>query len=211
MSIAVIDYGSGNLRSVQKALEKLGFQAVITDDPKTIDNSTGMILPGVGAFDPAIKELKKKKLFDAAVSGIGKKKPFLGLCLGMQLLFEKSEEGSENGFGLIKGEVKKFDFTGHRLPVTGHLLKVPHMGWNDIKISKPSPIMRGIEDGSKVYFVHSYYCQPKEKSDIVTTTQYGVEFASSVSRDNIFAFQLHPEKSGDIGLKILKNFGEMCK
>jgi len=211
MPIAIIDYGAGNLRSVEKALEKLGFQAVITSDIKEIDGAEGMVLPGVGAFDPAIKELRKKELTDAIVSGIKKNKPFLGLCLGMQLLFDKSEEGREKGLGLIKGAVKKFSFPGPYSLVPSPLLKIPHMGWNNIRIKKSSPLFEGIRGSAKMYFVHSYYCVPDDRSDILTTTDYGVKFASSVSRGNIFALQFHPEKSGDTGLKILKNFGELCK
>ena len=206
MSIAIIDYGAGNLRSVQKALEKLGFRSTITKDKTIIEASSAIILPGVGAFDPAIKELKGSGLIDLLKSQITKGKPFLGLCLGMQILFEESEEGKEKGLGLIKGKVKKFNLKKE----AG--LKVPHMGWNNISIKKTdSPIMRNIRDNSKVYFVHSYYCETKDLDDILTTTDYAGDFVSSVSRKNIFALQFHPEKSGDIGLEILKNFGELSK
>lgn len=206
MSIAIIDYGAGNLRSVQKALEKLGFRSIITKDKDLIEASSAIILPGVGAFDPAIKELKGSGLIDLLKSQITKGKPFLGLCLGMQILFEESEEGKEKGLGLIKGRVKKFNLKKE----AG--LKVPHMGWNNISIKNTaSPIMRNIRDNSKVYFVHSYYCETNDAGDILTTTDYGGDFVSSVGRKNIFALQFHPEKSGDIGLEILKNFGELSK
>ncbi|MCX5749324.1 MAG: imidazole glycerol phosphate synthase subunit HisH [Candidatus Saganbacteria bacterium] len=204
MSIAIIDYGAGNLRSVQKALEKLGCDSSITDDIKTIDSAKGIILPGVGAFDPAMNELKKKSLLGAIISNIAKKKPFLGLCLGMQLLFDESEEGKESGLGVIKGKVRRFNFTSRGL-------KIPHMGWNEIDISKPSPIFKGLDSKLKMYFVHSYYCVPSDEKDILARTDYGTPFVSAVSKDNTFALQFHPEKSGDAGLKILKNFGEMCK
>jgi len=202
MSIAIIDYGAGNLRSVQKALEKLGLSAVISDDKTVIESSKAIILPGVGAFDSAISELMVKELDQLIISQITSGKPFLGLCLGMQLLLDCSEEGTEKGFGTIKGKVNKF---------VSKELKIPHMGWNNIKIQKASPIMKGIPDGSMVYFVHSYYCAPDESSTVLTTTDYGTEFTSSVSRDNLFGLQFHPEKSGDIGLQILKNFGELSK
>jgi len=206
MPIAIIDYGAGNLRSVQKALEKLGFRSTITKDKDLIEASSAIILPGVGAFDPAIKELKGSGLIDLLKSQITKGKPFLGLCLGMQILFEESEEGKEKGLGLIKGKVKKFSLKKE----SG--LKVPHMGWNNISIKKTdSPIMRNIRDNSKVYFVHSYYCETNDAGDILTTTDYGGDFVSSVGRKNIFALQFHPEKSGDIGLEILKDFGELSK
>ncbi len=206
MSIAIIDYGAGNLRSVQKALEKLGFSSTVTKDKGAIEASGAIILPGVGAFDPAIKELKGSGLIDLLKSQITKGKPFLGLCLGMQILFEESEEGKEKGLGLIKGKVKKFNFKKEQG------LKVPHMGWNNLSIKKgDSPIMRNIRDNSKVYFVHSYYCETKEPGDILTSTDYGGDFVSSVGSKNIFALQFHPEKSGDIGLEILKNFGELSK
>ena len=203
MPIAIIDYGSGNLRSVQKALEKLGFAAEISSDSDFISRSCAVILPGVGAFDPAIQELKSKDLIETIKNEIKTGKPFLGLCLGMQLLFDDSEEGKEKGLGILKGRVKRFESVER--------LKVPHMGWNNIKIKKSSPILKGIPDNSQVYFVHSYYCVPKNGADFLTVTDYGIEFASSIERDNIFALQFHPEKSGDVGLQILKNFGELSK
>lgn len=220
MPIAIIDYGAGNLRSVEKALTRLGFDSAVTSDINIIKNSSGIILPGVGAFDPAIYELKEKNLFSLIIEEIKKGKLFLGLCLGMQLLFEKSEEGSEKGFGLIKGNVARFTnykvqsikYKGEReILQNSYNLKIPQMGWNNIKIIKTSPILKDIPDNSMMYFVHSYYCDPTDKEIISTTTDYGVTFASSVSKDNIFALQFHPEKSGDVGLKILRNFGEMCE
>ncbi len=206
MPIAIIDYGAGNIRSVQKALEKLGFSSFVTKDKSQISSSHGIIFPGVGAFDSALKELKNLGIDLLLRSQIKEGKPFLGLCLGMQLLFDESEEGSEKGLGLIKGRVKKFSFSKDKG------LKVPHMGWNNISIEQPlSPIMKNIPQNAKVYFVHSYYCEPQDPADILTKTDYGLEFASSVGRDNLFALQFHPEKSGEIGLEILKNFGGLCK
>ncbi len=206
MPIAIIDYGAGNLRSVQKALEKLGFSSFVTKDKGEISSSHGIIFPGVGAFDSALKQIRSLGIDSLLKAQIEEGKPFLGLCLGMQLLFDESEEGVEKGLGLIKGRVKKFSFDGTRS------LKVPHMGWNNISIEQNfSPIMKNIPQNAKVYFVHSYYCEPKDSADILTKTDYGAPFASSVSRNNLFALQFHPEKSGEIGLEILRNFGGLCR
>ena len=206
MPIAIIDYGAGNLRSVQKALEKLGFSSFITKDRADIISSHGIILPGVGAFDSALKELRLLGIDSLLKLQIEKGKPFLGLCLGMQILFEESEEGREKGLGLIKGKVKKFSFAKDAA------LKVPHIGWNNLLIKQSScPIMKNIPQNVKVYFVHSYYCEPQNATDILTETDYGIKFASSVSQNNLFAMQFHPEKSGEIGLEILRNFGGLCK
>ncbi len=235
MPIAIIDYGAGNLRSVQKALEKLGFDAVITDNAEIISKASGTILPGVGAFDSAIEELEAKKLIPVIKAAISSGKPFLGLCLGMQLLFESSEEGSKAGLGILKGKVRKFEswkvgkMNGAESSASGKqpdtnlnfpaikpsnpqtALKIPHMGWNNISIKKSSPLLKDVKDGTKVYFVHSYYCDPADSSDILTSTGYGADFVSSVEKGNIFGLQFHPEKSAESGLKILKNFGGMCK
>jgi glutamine amidotransferase len=206
MSIAIIDYGAGNLRSVQKALEKLGFSSFITKDKAAVISAHGIILPGVGAFDSALKELRLLGIDSLLKLQIEEGKPFLGLCLGMQILFEESEEGREKGLGLIKGKVKKFAFAKEAA------LKVPHMGWNNLVVKQPScPIMKNIPQNVKTYFVHSYYCEPQNTADILTETDYGIKFASSVSQNNLFAMQFHPEKSGEIGLEMLKNFGGLCK
>jgi len=206
MPIAIIDYGAGNLRSVQKALEKLGFSAFVTKDKNEIVSSGGVILPGVGAFDSALKMLRASGLAAMLASEINQGKPFLGLCLGMQILFDQSEEGLEPGLGIIKGTVKRFPYS------PGTSLKVPHMGWNTLKIKKPdSPIMKNVPQNSKVYFVHSYYCEPQSPEMTLTETDHGISFASSVYRDNLFALQFHPEKSGEIGLEMLKNFGGLCR
>lgn len=206
MPIAIIDYGAGNLRSVQKALEKLGFSAFVTKDKNEIGSSGGVILPGVGAFDSALKMLRASGLAAMLASEINQGKPFLGLCLGMQILFDQSEEGLEPGLGIIKGTVKRFPYS------PGTSLKVPHMGWNTLKVKKPdSPIMKNVPQNSKVYFVHSYYCEPQSPEMTLTETDHGISFASSVYRDNLFALQFHPEKSGEIGLEMLKNFGGLCR
>jgi len=205
MYIAIIDYGAGNLRSVQKALQILGYQAVLTKDKTEILSAKGVILPGVGSFDAAIAELRKTSLENTIEEIIALNRPFLGICLGYQLLFESSDEGKQKGIAILQGKVKKFNFKG--LPYEN--LAVPHMGWNRLLIKHPSPLFSGITSGSMVYFAHSFYPEPKDESVVSTTTDYGVEFASSVSRGNIFGLQFHPEKSGEVGLKILKNFARM--
>ncbi len=206
MYIAIVDYGAGNLRSVQKALQVLGFDAVLTKDKSEIRRANGVILPGVGAFDSAITELRKDKLESIIEEVIGVGKPFMGICLGYQMLFEESEEGKLKGLSLLQGKVKKFNFSN----IPSSSLSIPHMGWNRLVIKHPSPVFIGIESGSMVYFAHSFYPDPKDNMIVSTTTDYGIEFASSVSKGNVFGIQFHPEKSGEIGLKILKNFGEIC-
>jgi imidazole glycerol-phosphate synthase subunit HisH len=205
LKIAVIDYGMGNLRSVQKALEVVGASAKVTSNPREISKCGKIVFPGVGAFGEAMKELKRSKLSDAIKEAIDDGKPFLGLCLGQQLLFEKSEEApGVKGLCILAGESKRFKFKGQEL-------KVPHMGWNNIKVSKrqsvkASKIFKGVADDAYMYFVHSYYAVPKDKSVILTTTDYGFDFVSGICKDNVYAFQFHPEKSQEVGLKILKNF-----
>jgi imidazole glycerol-phosphate synthase subunit HisH len=201
--IVVVDYFLGNLRSVEKGLEKLGFEVEVTSDAKKIAKADGLVLPGVGHFDAAITNLRKQKLDKVVIDYIASGRPFLGICLGYQLLFTESEEGNVKGLGIFKGKVRKFELPD---------LKVPHMGWNNIKIRNPkSEILKGVKDGACLYFVHSYYTEPEDKSIIATTTTYGIDFASSISKDNVFAIQCHPEKSGEVGLKILKNFGDNCR
>lgn len=195
--IAIIDYGMGNLRSVTNALEKLGADAVVTRDKKVIEASAAIILPGVGAFGKCIENLEKLELLGFLKETVENGKRYLGICLGMQVLFESSEEAPGiAGMGVLKGTVPRF---------TGQI-KIPHMGWNNINIVKKTEILHGIENGEHFYFVHSYYCSPEDKGVIATTTPYGGEFVSSVQRDNIFACQFHPEKSQQVGLKLLQNF-----
>jgi glutamine amidotransferase len=195
--IAVIDYGMGNLRSVTNALEKLGADAVVTRDKKVIRASRAIILPGVGAFGKCIENLEKLELLGFIKEAIEEGKQYLGICLGMQVLFESSEEAPGiAGMGVLKGAVPRF---------TGNI-KIPHMGWNNIKIVKETKILRGIENSEYFYFVHSYYCSPEDKGIVATTTPYGEEFVSSVQKDNVFACQFHPEKSQRMGLKLLQNF-----
>lgn len=198
--LAIIDYGMGNLRSVQKALEKVGAETVISQDPMEIQKADKVILPGVGAMLPAMEKLKTLGLVSVIKESVESGKPFLGICLGLQLLFEKSSEGGEvAGLGIIKGNVERFQ-----------KLKVPHMGWNQLHIQKRQcPLFAGVEDLANVYFCHSYFVQPADMSVAAATTDYGVEFVSAVWNKNIFGVQFHPEKSQSIGLQILKNFVEL--
>lgn len=193
--IAIIDYQMGNLRSVEKAFLKVGARAVVTSDKGKIIKAKKVVLPGVGAFGDGMKELKKVGLVEIIKGSVSEGKPFFGVCLGMQLLFEKSEEApGVKGLCILGGEVKKFRFP-KRYTLNAIRYKVPHMGWNRIT-----------PGGAYVYFVHSYYCAPKDKSIITATTDYGINFASMIKKDNIFGCQFHPEKSQDAGLKILENF-----
>jgi glutamine amidotransferase len=199
--IVIIDYGMGNLRSVQKAFEKIGFEAEVTRSKRQIDKAEAIVLPGVGAFKDCMNNLEKYGLTDLLVRSIEKGKPYLGICLGLQILFSESEEfGSQKGLDLIRGKVVKFKPSPD--------LKVPHMGWNTIDIVKETPMFNGVESGDFFYFVHSYYVLPDEKERVSTFTEYGGPFASSVWKENIFATQFHPEKSQQKGLKILENFAK---
>ena len=200
--IAIIDYGMGNLRSVEKGFQKVGIDAVVITNPQAIDNAQAVVLPGVGAFRDCMRNLEQMSMTEPIVKSIQKGKPFLGICLGLQVLFTESEEfGICKGIGVLKGRVVKFQ--------TG--LKVPHMGWNNVKIVQTPPIFDGIHDESFFYFVHSFYVVPQDINVIATTTDYGVTFTSMVWKENIFATQFHPEKSQEIGLMVLKNFGDFVK
>src|SRR5260221_1767824 len=191
--LAIIDYQMGNLRSVQKGFEKVGHSAVITSDPAVLAAADKIVLPGVGAFPDAIAELHRRQLVEPIKQAIGAGKPFLGICLGLQLLFDVGYEGGRfEGLGMLRGEVVRFD-----LPTE---YKVPHMGWNSLTIRHRPPVLAGLEDGVHAYFVHSYYVAPKEADVIATETDYGGAFCSMVWRDNIFATQFHPEKSQTDGL-----------
>ena len=206
--IAVIDYGMGNLRSVQKGFERVGHEAVVTSDKATILDADKVVLPGVGAFADCMRNLDQLGLVDTVRKVIGSGRPFMGICLGLQLLFEEGEEfGIHEGLGVLKGRVVRFpaEVPGN----TEQLYKIPHMGWNRIKIKRLPPYLKDIADGGYFYFVHSYYVVPQDMGIAATTTEYGVEFVSSVWKDNIFATQFHPEKSQELGLKILKAFGEV--
>lgn len=197
--IGIIDYGMGNLRSVQKAFEFLGFQAVISDDPEVLRKAEKIVLPGVGAFADAITMIREKGIDKMLQEAIEVKKPILGICLGMQLMFEKSYEyGEHTGLGIIKGEIK-------RLP---DQVKIPHMGWNSLNVTMRSPLFENLPEEAYVYFVHSYYLET-DAPVVSATTFYGKEIQVAAQKDNVFALQFHPEKSGDIGLKILENFGRI--
>ncbi len=199
--IAVIDYDMGNLRSVTKALEKVGAKAAVTRDPKVINGASHIVLPGVGAFKDCMRNLNDYGLIEPILKSIEAGKPFLGICLGLQLLFEESTEfGLYRGLGVIKGNVVRFPESD---------LKVPHMGWNNVKAQKGSALLKGLPESPFFYFVHSYYAVPEDKGVNLTTTGYGIEFTSSIEKDNIMACQFHPEKSQKAGLKVLKNFSEL--
>ena len=203
--IALLDYGSGNLRSAQKALLKVGADVRVVKSPKEIGDARAMVLPGVGAFDDCINALRKQELLEAARDFIKTGKPFLGICVGYQALFERSDEFNScaAGLGVFRGSVVRFsDKNG---------LKIPQIGWNQLEIERPDcPLYRGIASGSFVYFVHSFYPQPADASIVATRTDYGDNFASSVWRDNVYATQFHPEKSQKVGLQLLKNFAALA-
>lgn len=210
--IAIIDYGMGNIHSVNKALQLYGAKTIVTNNAKDIQSAEKAVLPGVGAFDDAILELEKQGLVNTIKEYIKSKKPLLGICLGMQLLFEGSQEAVKTkGLGVLKGKVKRFE--------EKEGLKVPHMGWNQLKKSirasehqsiRECPLLKNVPDNSFVYFCHSYYPQPKDRNIIAATTDYGLEFSSIVWQDNIYGAQFHPEKSQKIGLKIIENFVSLC-
>ncbi len=206
MKVTIIDYGMGNLKSVKKAFTALDFETEITSDPETIIKADKVILPGVGAFRDAIATLNASGMSEAIGEVVKKGTPFLGICLGMQLLFEKSYEyGEYQGLGLLPGEIVHFKPENMQLE-NGESLKVPHMGWNTLEIVKVAPLFKDIKEQSSVYFVHSYYLETQ--ADVVSCyTDYGSRIAVGAQRDNIFATQFHPEKSGTVGLQILKNFG----
>ena len=212
--IALIDYGMGNLRSVQKALARVGADVQIVNGPKALADADAMVLPGVGAFDDCIRNLQKQNLFDASREFIASGKPFLGICLGYQALFEGSDEGSgkTNGLGIFRGRVVRFP--------ADNSLKVPQIGWNQIKfVRSKCPLLAGLDRGEPVeskvepwvYFVHSYFPKPKDATIVATETDYGAHFASMIWDKNVFATQFHPEKSQAVGLQMLKNFVKLTK
>lgn len=200
--IAVVDYGMGNLRSVQKGLERVGAVARITRDRDEILAAAGVVLPGVGAFGACMENLAALGLVDCVRAVIDRGTPFLGICVGMQMLFEESEEfGPVRGLGILPGRVVRFAERPD--------LVVPHMGWNQLRLRTPAPHLEGVDDGSFVYFVHSFYVDTPDPTLVAASTRYDVEFAAAVVRDNLFATQFHPEKSQAVGLRILENFGRL--
>jgi len=202
--IAIIDYGMGNLRSVQKSFEKVGYQAKITNKKEQLLDADGVVLPGVGAFKDAIENLQELDLIDTIYQVVEEGKPFLGICLGFQLLFSESEEfGHTKGLDIISGSVKKFP--------SNLGLKIPHMGWNQLNLKQDNRIYDGLVDGEFQYFVHSYYVETENEDVVGATSDYGIEFVASIAKDNVYGAQFHPEKSSDKGLQILKNFGKIVE
>lgn len=205
--IAIIDYGMGNLRSVQKGFEKVGAEAVVTADPRLVLEAERIVLPGVGAFRDCMRNLEQGGFVEPILTVIAEGRPFLGICVGMQMLFSDSVEfGLYQGLNVIPGHVLRFP---EHMSEGGETLKVPQMGWNQLCFKRRPPAFEGVAEGANVYFVHSYYVSPDSADVIATTTDYGIEFCSSIWKDNIIATQFHPEKSQEIGLRILKNFAEM--
>lgn len=205
--LTILDYDMGNLRSVQKAFERVGHEAVVTSDPTVAAGADKLVLPGVGAFRDAIAALEDRRLVEPIKQSIASGKPFLGICLGLQLLFETSyEDGEHQGLGILPGRVVRFELPRE--------YKVPHMGWNQLTFNASAaerpPLFAGIDNGEHFYFVHSYYVEPADAADVATLTDYGPPFCSSVRRGNVFATQFHPEKSQSAGLRLLKNFAELA-
>ncbi len=236
--IVLVDYGMGNLRSVEKALARVGADVRIVTDAKSVLGADAMVLPGVGAFGDCMKNLGKLDLAQATREFIASKRPFLGICLGFQALFESSEEAPGiEGLAVFPGTVPRFQFNGvatqagrqsplgttslsrgtpaaaaKPVPPSDSILKVPHMGWNQLRIKKADcPLLNGVADNSYVYFVHSYYCKPKNTSVVCATTEYGIEFCSMLWAGTVFATQFHPEKSQAVGLKMLENFVKLAQ
>ncbi len=198
--IAIIDYGMGNLRSVEKAFEYLGFAAEIVEKPATCDHATHLVLPGDAAFGDAMRNLRENGWVDAVCRNIEKGKPFLGICVGLQLMFAESEElGRHEGMGLLPGKIRRFPSSE----------RVPQIGWNQISPKRPAAILEGVAEGSFFYFVHSYYVDAESEKDCVATTEYGLNYTSIAARENMFGVQFHPEKSQRVGLRLLKNFAEL--
>jgi glutamine amidotransferase len=207
-TVAIVDYGMGNLRSVAKAIEHVAIDArvQVTSDPATICAASRVVVPGQGAMPDCMKELGARGLRDVVIRAAAEK-PFLGICVGLQMLFGEAEEGNVHGLDVLDGRVPRFPREAMVGP-GGHRLKVPHMGWNEVQQSETHPLWKDIADGARFYFVHSYYVEPVSPDVIAGSTFYGIPFTSAVSRDNIFAVQFHPEKSAQAGLQLLNNF--MC-
>ncbi len=205
--IAIIDYGMGNLRSVQKAFERVGFEALVTSDPRQLLQADRVVLPGVGAFRDCIRNLEQGGFVEPILRVIAEGRPFLGICLGLQLLFSESTEfGLHKGLGVIPGQVVRFP---DGMTEAGEKLPVPHMGWNQISLRGDPSLFSGVADQSNVYFVHSYYVKPNDPAVVAATCSYGLSFCAAIRRDNLVATQFHPEKSQAVGLTMLKNFAEM--
>jgi imidazole glycerol-phosphate synthase subunit HisH len=203
MYIAIINYNMGNIKSVENALKKIGASVKVTSSPLIVKNAASVILPGVGAYRDAVKNLSELGLYECTTDAIKSGKPFLGICIGLQLMFEYSMEGGKSpGFGIFSGTVRK-------IPAG---VKIPHMGWNRLCIRKrDSRLLKGINDGESFYFVHSYYADSNQDDIISSTAEYGIDIVSSIEKDNVFGLQFHPEKSSTMGLNILKNFMEISR
>lgn len=200
--IVIIDYDAGNLRSVQRACEKVGIVSEVSSDPERVLHAEKIIFPGVGSAESAVETLKKRGLDNAIVDFFRAGKPILGICLGLQILLDHTEEGDKKCLGLVSGACERFKFSDRSL-------KIPHIGWNDIQINFEHPVLDKIEDGDQFYFVHSYYAKLPHEQEIASSTEYGnMKFCSALAKDNLFATQFHLEKSGELGLKILKSFGD---
>jgi len=213
-AIGVVDYGMGNLRSVGKALETQGFPVIVSGSPRELSRCRGIVLPGVGAFRDCMANLRRQELLPVLSEFLAEGRPFLGICLGLQVLFAESEEfGRHEGIGVFPGKVVRFPGgrTGQEIPEQQFRRKVPHMGWNRVSIVRDHPVLRGIPDGTYFYFVHSYYVEPEDPSVVACRTPYGIEFVSAVGRENLLAVQFHPEKSQAAGLAVLANFGRLCR
>jgi glutamine amidotransferase len=204
-TITMIDYGASNIRSAQKAFEAVGADVMLTSDPDVVVKARKLVLPGVGAFGAGMNAMRDRSLDTAVTTAVAKGIPLLGICLGMQFLFEKSDEmGNHEGLGLIPGHVTRFNFAEEEGLIGSY--KVPHMGWNQIEYNQSHPLLKDVPSGSHAYFVHSYYCVPAHKEDIVAVTQYGKPFTSIVSRGNVYGIQFHPEKSQKRGLQLISNY-----
>jgi glutamine amidotransferase len=210
--IAIIDYGMGNLRSVQKALEKVGAPARVIASPDQLGDAAGLVLPGVGAFGQAMERLREAGFVRLVRDWAAADRPFLGICLGLQLLFSESEEfGPVPGLGIVPGRVVRFSGPAYKTSDGKPGLKVPHMGWNRITVVRPHPVVAGLPEGAMTYFVHSYYPVPEDPTWTVLTSDHGQVFTAAVGRGDLFASQFHPEKSGDVGLRMLANFVALVK
>lgn len=207
MTITMIDYGASNIRSAQKAFEHIGADVLLTEDPEVVRKADKLVLPGVGAFGSGMAGLHQRNLPEAIHEAVQRGVPFLGICVGMQLMFDTGYEmGIHQGLGLIRGRVTRFPF--HNSQFTIHNLKVPHMGWNQLEPAGENSLLNGVKPGDYAYFVHSYYCDPQEATAVLAWTDYGLPFASVVAQNNVYGLQFHPEKSQSVGLRILQNFVE---